>query len=128
MVIPPIFRGNDKAIEALRLADLYTKNAYYELVNETDASDVSITLKRKRVREAARAVLPNMTETQIVVTANHRALLEFFAKRGNIHADLEIRELACRMFTIAKDVAPNIYQSLETFNDVDGYESIYENT
>jgi len=50
--------------------------AYVRLVELMDAqfTDVpSKTLRRKMARQAARAVLPNATETKIVVTANARA-------------------------------------------------------
>ena len=52
------------------------------------------TLRRKQARQAARAVLPNATETRIVVTGNYRAWRHFIAMRASEHADVEIRELA----------------------------------
>ena len=52
------------------------------------------TLRRKQARQAARAVLPNATETRIVVTGNYRAWRHFVAMRASEHADVEIRELA----------------------------------
>ena len=52
------------------------------------------TLRRKQARQAARAVLPNATETRIVVTGNYRAWRHFVAMRATEHADVEIRELA----------------------------------
>ena len=54
----------------------------------------SATLRRKQARQAARAVLPNATETRIVVTGNYRAWRHFIAMRATEHADVEIRELA----------------------------------
>ena len=44
--------------------------------------------------EDARFALPNAAETQIVVTANARALLDFFTLRTCNNAQWEIRELA----------------------------------
>ena len=52
------------------------------------------TLRRKQARQAARAVLPNATETRIVVTGNYRAWRHFIAMRATEHADVEIRALA----------------------------------
>ena len=52
------------------------------------------TLRRKQARQAARAVLPNATETRIVVTGNYRAWRHFIATRASEHADVEIRALA----------------------------------
>ena len=51
-------------------------------------------LRRKQARQAARAVLPNDTETRIVVTGNYRAWRHFIAMRASEHADVEIRRLA----------------------------------
>ncbi|TDB79386.1 hypothetical protein E1091_19500, partial [Micromonospora fluostatini] len=48
------------------------------------------TAQRKRARQAARAVLPNATETRIVVTGNYRAWRHFIAMRATEHADVEI--------------------------------------
>ena len=39
-------------------------------------------------------MLPNATETRIVVTGNYRAWRHFIAMRATEHADVEIRELA----------------------------------
>src|SRR5439155_26914198 len=67
--------------------------------------------RRKRVREAARCVLPNMTETQVVVSGNHRAWREFFAKRGAPEVDAEMREVAVAIFAeVAQPIAPAVYQ------------------
>jgi thymidylate synthase (FAD) len=65
---------------------------------------------RKMAREAARSVLPNMTPTAIVLTANHRTWREFLEKRGSVHADAEIRQLALAIFPILLELAPTLYQ------------------
>jgi len=48
------------------------------------------TLRRKQARQAARAILPNATETRIVVTGNYRAWRHFVAMRATEHADVAI--------------------------------------
>src|SRR3954462_11381114 len=71
--------------------------AYEELLEglEKRFADVpNATLRRKQARQAARSVLPNATETRIVVTGNYRAWRHFVAMRASEHADVEIRELA----------------------------------
>ncbi|WP_306594085.1 FAD-dependent thymidylate synthase [Corynebacterium striatum] len=50
-------------------------------------------LPRKQAREAARAVLPNMVETRIVVTGNLRAWHEVIQRRTQPDADAEIQEV-----------------------------------
>ena len=69
-------------------------------------------LSRKQIREAARAVLPNMTETKIVVTGNHRAWREFLQKRNSPGADAEIQELSKLLLAELKKIAPNTYQDM----------------
>jgi thymidylate synthase (FAD) len=71
------------------------------------------TMVRKRAREAARAVLPNDTETKIVCTGNMRAWRDFIAQRWTVHADLEIQRLALHLLVQLREIAP------ATFADFD---------
>lgn len=64
---------------------------------------------RKQVREAARSVLPNATETKIVVTGNYRAWREFIVKRATEQADAEIRALAVEVLRRLQSIAPNVF-------------------
>ncbi|URG17428.1 thymidylate synthase [Rhodococcus phage Mbo2] len=64
---------------------------------------------RKEARQAARAYLPNMTETKLVITANYRAWLEFLIKRDSDAADVEIRQLARRCSRLLERHAPNVF-------------------
>lgn len=70
------------------------------------------TLKRKRVREAARAVMPNMTTTLLDITGNHRTWREFIHKRAADGADLELQMLAREVLRLLLTVAPNTYQDM----------------
>jgi thymidylate synthase (FAD) len=67
---------------------------------------------RKRARESARAVLPNMCETKIVVTGNHRAWRDFIAQRNTLAADLEIHRLAGILLEKLTDLAPATYSDM----------------
>ena len=67
-------------------------------------------LTRKQAREAARAVMPNATETRIVVTGNHRAWRDMLYKRYSVHADAEIREFAGEVLSQLRVIAPGTYQ------------------
>ena len=53
---------------------------------------------RKKVQQCARSVLPNETEAPIVVTGNARAWRHLIEMRASAHAEMEIRELAVRVF------------------------------
>jgi thymidylate synthase (FAD) len=86
--------------------------AYTELLEglEKRFADVpNATLRRKQARQAARAVLPNATETRIVVTGNYRAWRHFIAMRASEHADVEIRGLAVSCLRELGKVAGNVF-------------------
>ena len=114
VVIPPLFRDNPEATEVFVDHYARTQEAYKRLAEIGTRTLVTMddkTLRRKRVREAARWVLPNMTETHIVVTGNHRAWREFFEKRGELHVDAEMRQVALTIFKeVAQPTAPALYQ------------------
>lgn len=82
-----------------------TSRAYAEIVEALEARGI----KGKAAREAARAVLPNMTETKIVLTGNYRAWMEFLIKRDSPHADAEIRGVAQLIALELEELAPNIF-------------------
>jgi thymidylate synthase (FAD) len=64
---------------------------------------------RKAVRQAARAVLPNATETKIFVTANVRAWRHFIEMRGAPYADWEIRRLAIEVLKLLQKEASLLF-------------------
>jgi thymidylate synthase (FAD) len=99
--------------------------AYNELLEglERRFADVdNATLRRKQARQAARAVLPNATETRIVVTGNYRAWRHFIAMRATEHADVEIRELAVECLRQLQRVAPNVFSDFTISTLTDGTE------
>lgn len=61
-------------------------------------------------RENARYILPNAAMTDMVVTANFRALLHFFELRLCLRAQWEIRELATEMRQICCEIAPLVFR------------------
>ncbi|MCS7168190.1 MAG: FAD-dependent thymidylate synthase [Gemmatales bacterium] len=83
------------------------------------------TLRRKLARQAARSVLPNATETKIVVTANARAWRHFIEMRASRWADVEIRQLAVKVLRILQQEAPHLFGDYELRALPDGtYEAI----
>lgn len=60
-------------------------------------------------KEDARMVLPNATETQLMVTMNARSLINFFRLRCCNRAQKEIRDLADEMLKLCKEVAPVLF-------------------
>jgi len=100
-------------------------HSYTELLEglEKRFADVEqATLRRKQARQAARAVLPNATETRIVVTGNYRAWRHFVAMRASEHADIEIRALAIACLRELRRVAPNVFADFEITSLPDGTE------
>ncbi len=64
---------------------------------------------RKAIRQAARSVLPNATETKIFVTANVRAWRHFIEMRGSPFADVEIRNMAMMILEALQREAPLLF-------------------
>ena len=60
--------------------------------------------------EDARYILPNASETKIIVTMNGRELLHFFTVRCCNRAQWEIRELAINVLKQVKRVAPVVFE------------------
>lgn len=72
------------------------------------------------LKEDARAVLPNACSTQIAVTGNFRTFREFFEKRCEKHAQLEIRNLAKTMLGILYNEAQFVFKDqYEKFVEVE---------
>ena len=112
MVEPGVI-AEDPELHALFLeaaeASLASYTKLLEGLEKKFADVENVTARRKQARQAARAVLPNATETRIVVTGNYRAMRHFVAMRASEHADVEIRELAIAMLRELKRVAPNAF-------------------
>jgi thymidylate synthase (FAD) len=86
------------------------------------AGEPSPTLRRKLARQAARSVLPNATETKILVTANGRAWRHFIEMRANEHAEVEIRKLAIRILRVLQQESPHLFGDYEITRLPDGTE------
>jgi thymidylate synthase (FAD) len=99
--------------------------AYTELLAGLErrfADEPNATLRRKQARQAARAVLPNATETRIVVTGNYRAWRHFVAMRASEHADVEIRALAVECLRQLQKATPNVFSDFVISQLPDGTE------
>lgn len=82
------------------------------------------TILKKRSNEAARAFLPNATETRMVWTMNMRAARNVVEQRANPHADLEIRRMAVQMFHELVRVAPQTFSDMTEYTAPDGYPAV----
>ncbi|MGI6129471.1 MAG: FAD-dependent thymidylate synthase [bacterium] len=95
-IIPPSISQNLVAKEKFLQTMNTIQQSYDELLKEVPAED-------------ARYVLPNACETKLVATFNCRSLFNFFHLRCCSRAQWEIRELACRMRELVRQVAPQLF-------------------
>src|SRR5436853_4936486 len=112
MVEPDVIAGDPELHAKFLAATEASVAAYTELLaglEERFADIPNPTLRRKQARQAARAVLPNATETRIVVTGNYRAWRHFIAMRATEHADVEIRALAVECLRQLQKAAANVF-------------------
>jgi thymidylate synthase (FAD) len=125
MVEPAVIAEDPELHKRFVEATEASVRAYTELLEglEQRYADVdNATLRRKQARQAARAVLPNATETRIVVTGNYRAWRHFIAMRATEHADVEIRELAVECLRQLQRAAPNVFGDFTIGTLADGTE------
>ena len=125
VVMPPGLEDDPELRQIVLAAADASRAAYETLLAELEArldDQPNAVLRRKQARQAARAVLPNDTETRIVVTGNYRAWRHFIAMRASEHADTEIRRLAIACLRELSMVAPAVFADFEITVLSDGSE------
>ncbi len=125
-VVPPAILG-DEALEKTWKGEIdRALAAYVQLVGELMEQYAWIperVHRRKMAREAARGVLPNSTETKIVVTANARAWRTMLELRAGEGADLEIRRMAVAVLKLLREEAPGFFSDFEIYDASDRREA-----
>ncbi len=129
VVLPPGMEDDPELQEIFEAAVDAGRATYSELLTRLEAKFAGdepggrpSAIRRKQARQAARAVLPNATETRIVVTGNYRAWRHFVAMRASEQADVEIRRLAIACLRQLIDVAPAVFADFEIATLADGTE------
>ena len=112
IVLPPIYRNAQPGTALHRTAELLEGiaqdlDSHYEGLVEEATEDGH---GRKQAREAARSILPSMTETKMVVTGNLRAWLEVINRRTAPDADAELQEVMGMARDVLKPLAPSIFK------------------
>jgi len=98
-VIPDSIKNNKKFSDKFNNIVSDTHKFYEEMINDgIEAED-------------ARYILPNASETKMIVTMNARELMHFFTVRCCNRAQTEIRELATVMLKEVKKVAPSVFEN-----------------
>lgn len=111
-VLPPEIAPEGETFDMFKNSCQRALDDYRTLLARIEAQvkdEPSQTLRRKRARQTARSLLPNATETKIVVTGNARAWRHFIELRASEGADTEIRALAIKCFELLKEEAPNLF-------------------
>jgi thymidylate synthase (FAD) len=118
-VPPPELRGHPSLEDVWQSSVEHSLNAYrliaqelhsesFSGISSKDATEKQTEVKRA-IRSAARSVLPNATETKVVMTINARALRHFFKIRGSIVGDAEMRIVAAKLLDSVLLDAPSLF-------------------
>ena len=125
-VVPPAIVGDEPLLAAWREQIEAAQRTYVALVDQLMERYGWVADKvhrRKMAREAARGVLPNSTETKIVVTGNARAWRTMLELRSSEAAELEIRRLAVAVLRLLQAAAPAFFNDFEIYTAGDRREA-----
>ncbi len=125
-VVPPAIIGEEALEQAWRTQIEQALAAYVSLVEQLMERYGWVSDKvhrRKMAREAARGVLPNSTETKIVVTGNARAWRTMLELRTSEAAELEIRRAAVAILRVLQSEAPAFFSDFEIYSAGDRREA-----
>ena len=121
-VMPPAIIGDAPLEDAWRTQVTSALDSYVALVEQLMTRYAWVDDKvhrRKMAREAARGVLPNSTETKIVVTGNARAWRTMLELRSSEGAELEIRRLAVAVLRVLQQEAAAFFSDFEIYDATD---------
>ena len=125
-VVPPAIGGDERLESAWRAQIESAQSAYVALVAQLMERYSWVADKihrRKMAREAARGVLPNSTETKIVVTGNARAWRTMLELRSSEGAELEIRRMALVVLRVLQSESPAFFSDFEIYEADDRREA-----
>jgi len=107
-VVPPLVEEDQGVKTSLSMVHAELTKLYKIIVFGLQLQGIP----RKRAREAARAVLPQMQETKMFVTGNIRAWRDVIKKRHHVAADAEIQQFANQILGQLRNLAPNAVQDI----------------
>jgi thymidylate synthase (FAD) len=125
-VVPPAIVGDEILLNEWRAQIDEAQRSYVRLVEhlmERYGWVADKVHRRKMSREAARGVLPNSTETKIVVTANARAWRTMLELRSSEGAELEIRRCAVAIIKMLSKESPAFFSDFEIYQADDRREA-----
>lgn len=114
-VVPPDIREWPDEGQRVRMLEILDESWVNALESYSELEEIlgTANLHAKQIRQAARAVMPNMTDTVIDVTGNHRAWREVLEKRLSPQADEEMREVMQLILDELLKIAPATYADLD---------------
>jgi len=104
-VVPMTIKGDRELERYFKDIMSKTQKAYNHIVQKLNEKGI----KGEAANQDARFVLPNASETKIMVTMNARELLHFFRQRCCNRAQWEIRAMAIAMLKLVREIAPTIF-------------------
>jgi thymidylate synthase (FAD) len=112
----------DEILNSQNLNDIFKDSNLYALESYNNLKDILIIKfieqgfkekdSIKKAQEIAREVLPNATETIILVTMNGNSLRNFFSERMCMRAQAHIREVAQSMYVECVLISPTIFSNM----------------
>lgn len=122
-VMPPAIQGDEALEAAWQTQVVAAQDAYVSAVEALMGRFAWVEdriHRRKMAREAARSLLPNATETKIVVSGNVRAWRTMLELRLGEGAEREIRRMAVRVLETLRGEAPRFFADFELYDADDG--------
>lgn len=122
-VMPPAILESPASLQSDWVAQMHAARECYSMLVEAllpRYAEMDRVTARKTAREAARSVLPNATETKIVVTANVRAWRSMLELRCGPGAEREIRRWAISMLEEFQTEMPAFFPDATIYTLSDG--------
>lgn len=122
-VAPPLIRKDSAAMRMFTMSCYEAQSAYQKacelgtnLIEQASISLEDKTLRRKRVKEAARSLLPNCVGSDGMFSLNARAARHIIHLRTDEHADASIREFAAALYHALRDDLPAVFSDAKLEN------------
>ena len=125
VIVPSLIREDEDLTRLFDRAINESRFAFDELLDALEdklGEEPNALLRKKQARQAARSVLPNATESRIVVSGNFRSWRHFIGMRATEHADVEIRHVAVECLKLLQEVAPVVFGDFQVAILSDGSE------
>lgn len=114
-IIPPEIQDDEECLKIFNETIAREKWAYNTISNKLKekyiTNGMSEIQSEKKAIEDARFILPNASETKMIVTMNIRSLYNFFSLRCCNNAQWEIRNVANEMLKICKEISPTLFKN-----------------